>query len=272
MRGMLLTIGLLNLPALANAQQGFAYTWAKGDTATYKTRQATTVVEAIIEKKDTLPKTVTTTTDIATTKVWTVTSSDDKGAALELKITALKQDVEQTVGDAPANKRQLDSAKPDDAKEMPFLNTPSFRAVLDRTGEVLSLGQDAKTEIGRVKAEPPFRLILPKKPVAANDTWKRTITVKTASGESYDAEQTYTLKGQKDDFVVVALTTKLMKPPDDNAVLPMLMPMLWEGELFLNAKSNRYHGARLKVNQEVNNHRGEGTKFRYSSEYTEAAE
>jgi hypothetical protein len=48
--------------------------------------------------------------------------------------------------------------------------------------------------------------------------------------------------------------------------------MLWEGDVFVNVKTGRYHGAKLKVTKEVPNHQGEGTKFVYQSEYTEAAE
>jgi len=48
--------------------------------------------------------------------------------------------------------------------------------------------------------------------------------------------------------------------------------MLWEGNLFFDTKSGRYHGAKLTVKKEVTDHQGSGTKFTYASEYTEALE
>jgi hypothetical protein len=54
--------------------------------------------------------------------------------------------------------------------------------------------------------------------------------------------------------------------------VPALAPVLWEGDVFFDTKSGRYHGAKLTAKKEVANHRGDGTKLTYSSEYTEAAD
>ena len=92
------------------------------------------------------------------------------------------------------------------------------------------------------------------------------------TGEKFEATQKATFRGMKDDFAILGVVTALKTPVDDAALMPAIAPMLWEGDVYINAKTGQYHGAKLAIKKEIANHQGEGTKFRYTSDYTEALE
>jgi hypothetical protein len=253
------------------------FVWAAGDTLTYKVSQSTTVDELTLDEGAKKPTAVKTVTALTSTKQWAVKAvAKDGSATLEMTVTALKQEVTQTVGDRKPVNRVIDSADPEDAKGMPFLNKPVFTISVDTTGKVTEAKSDQKAAADRLEAELPFRLVWPAKAPAVNDTWERAFVLKLppplGTGEKFDAKQTYTLRGTKDVYAVVGLTTALKEPPADPALMPGLAPVLWEGDVFFDTKTGRYHGAKLTAKKEVANHRGDGTKFSYRSEYTEAAE
>ena len=267
---------LLLFAAFAPAADPPRFVWTAGDTLVYKVSQTTTVDELTRDegaKKATAVKTVTA---LTSTKQWAVKGVGKDGTAtLELTVAALRQEVTQTVGDRKPVNRVIDSADPEDAKGMPFLTKPVFTLTVDATGKVLEAKSDQKGVADRLEAEPPFRLVWPAKMPAVNDTWERPFVLKLppplGAGEKFDAAHTFTFRGMKDAYAVVGLTTTVKDTPTDPAVLPALAPVLWEGDVFFNTKSGRYHGAKLTAKREVANHRGEGTKLTYASEYTEAA-
>ena len=262
--------------AVALAQSGpLRFQWQAGQTLSYKVSQTTTVDELTLDEKAKKPTPVKTVTSLTSTKKWAVTDVDKAGTAtLQLSVGAMKQEVTQTVGDAKPNARVIDSAKPDDAKDMPFLNKPILTVKVDTQGRLTDAKADNKLAADRVQVELPFRLILPDLVPTKDVTWSRPVAIKLppplGTGESFDATQRFTFRGMKDDFAVVGLNTTLKEPPTDPAVMPPLVPLLWEGDLFFDTKAGRYHGAKLSVKKEVANHQGEGTKFSYASEYTEA--
>ena len=200
----------------------------------------------------------------------------DGSATLEMTVTALRQEVTQTVGEKKPVHRVVDSADPEDAKGMPFLNNVVLTATVDATGKVVEAKSEHKAAADRLEAELPFRMVWPAKMPQANDKWERAFVLKLppplGTGEKFDATQTYTYRGMKEVYAVVGMTTAVRDLPADPAVVPAVAPVLWEGDVFFNTKTGRYHGAKLTAAKEVANHRGDGTKFTYRSEYTEAAE
>lgn len=253
------------------------FVWKAGDTLTYKVSQTTTVDELTLDEGAKKPTAVKTVTALTSTKTWAVKSvTKDGSATLELTVSALKQEVTQTVGDRKPVNRVIDSADPEDAKGMPFLGKVILTATVDATGKVTAAKSDQKGAADRLEAELPFRLVWPAKMPAVNDKWERAFALKLppplGTGESFDATQTYTYRGAKDNYAVVGVATALKEPLADPALVPAVAPVLWQGDLFFNTKTGRYHGAKLTAKQEVANHRGDGTKFTYASEYTEAAE
>lgn len=268
---------LLFVTAVASAADPPKFVWAAGDTLTYKVSQATTVDELTLDEGAKKPTAVKTVTTLTSTKQWAVKAvGKDGSATLEMTVSALRQEVTQTVGDKKPVNRVIDSTDPEDAKGMPFLNKPVLTATVDTTGKVVEAKSDQKAAADRLEAELPFRLVWPAKMPAANDTWDRTFVLKLppplGTGEKFDATQTYTFRGNKDVYAVVGMTTVVKEMPTDPAVVSALAPVLWEGDVFFNTKTGRYHGAKLTAKREVANHRGEGTKFAYTSEYTEVAE
>lgn len=266
---------LLFVAALAPAADPPKFVWAAGDAFTYKVSQTTTVDELTLDEGAKKPTAVKTVTALTTTKQWAVKAvGKDGSATLEMSISALRQEVTQTVGDKKPVNRVIDSADKEDAAGMPFLNKPVLTVTVDTSGKVTEAKSDQKAAADRLEAELPFRLVWPAKMPAVNDTWERAFVLKVppplGTGEKFDATQTYTFRGMKDVYAVVGMTTAV-KDLTDPTVVPAVAPVLWEGDVFFNTKTGRYHGAKLTAKKEVADHRGEGTKFTYTSEYTEAA-
>lgn len=253
------------------------FKWQTGQTMAYKVGQTTTVDELTLDEKAKTPTPVKTVTALTSTKRWAVKEVDREGVAtLEMSVAAMRQEVTQTIGDGKPNARVIDSANPDDAKDMPFLGKVILTVRVDPQGRLVEAKADGKATQERLQVELPFRLVLPDAAPAKDDKWSRAVAIKLppplGTGEAFDATQRYTFAGMKDEYAVVGMTTELKEPPTDAAVMPALVPLLWEGNLFVNTKTGQYQGAKLSVKREVANHRGEGTKFSYASEYTEALE
>jgi hypothetical protein len=262
--------GLLLAVGVASAQVTMQYTYTKGDELKYQVKQETTVEETTLDPKTKKLTTLKTVTTLALGKTWKVAAvGADGSATLELVITSIKDDLVQTKDDEKPNTRSMDSSKPDDAKDMPFLNTASLTVTLDKLGEFVSAKGATKELEAKLKEQLPFRAVLPAKAVNVKDTWKRDFTITTPTKETFDAVQDTTLKGRNGDYLVMGLTTSLKEKVTDDAILPMVAPLLWTGDVFFNGKTNQYHGSKLKATQDVKNHRGEGTKFTYTSEFTE---
>ena len=275
MRGGLLALAF-GFALSARADEAWTYRYASGDSATYAVKQTSNVEEVIIDETTKKPLSIITASTVTSRKQWTVKSVEKDGsAALELTLLAIKQEIVQTVGSDKPNVRTVDSSVEADAKEMPFLGKPILTVVLSASGEFVSCEAKDKVATDRLKAELPFRATLPGKVPAAKETWERKLTLKSpppfGTGERVPAVQTFTFRGLKDDFAVIGLTTKPSEKVDD-ADLPGLVPLLWDGDVFYDTKANRYHGSRLKSSREIASHKGEGTKYKYTSDYTEALE
>ncbi len=259
------------------ADPGPRFVWTAGDTLTYKVVQTTTVDELTLDEKAKKPVAVKTITTVTSTKKWAVKDVDKVGAGtLEMSIVAFKQELTQTVGDGKPVLRKMDSADADDAKGMEFLGKVILTATVDAAGKVAAAKSEHKGATDRLQAELPFRLTWPDTMPAVGGSWERAFAFKPppplGTGETFDVTQTYTLRGTKEGYYVVGMASKLKDELSDPALGPAVAPVLWSGDVFLNAKSGKYHGAKLTAALEVANHRGDGTKFVYRSEYTEAAE
>jgi hypothetical protein len=264
-------------PLCAADGEKVRFTFAAGQSFTYRVLQTTTVTETTLDEQSKAPVLTTTVTNLSSTKTWAVKDAPATGGAtIEMTITAMKQEVTQTVGDKKPVAQVLDSSNPDDAKAMTFLNKPVVSVTLNAFGAVVAAKSDNPHAADRLKAELPFRVTLPETIPAVNGSWERAFELKLppplGTGEKFDATQTFTYRGAKDGYAIIGVTTALKEPPTDAALMPGVVPMLWEGDVFVNASTGRYQGAKLKVTQDVANHQGEGTKFVYRSEYTEAAE
>ncbi|OWK47413.1 hypothetical protein FRUB_01112 [Fimbriiglobus ruber] len=246
---------------------------------TYTVQQITSVSETTLEEGTNKPVVGATVTKLALTRRWEIKAADATGATLELSITAMRQQINRPGpadkdGKSTVDSSVLDSATPEGREQMAvYLNKPIATVKLDTQGRVVE-ATVVSGSADRLKAELPFRLMLPDALPGAGATWERAFVVKldppNGTGEKYEATQTYTYKGDNTGSAVIAVATALKTAPKDMAELPALVPFLWEGEVYFHKDSGRYAGARLTVKKEVANHQGEGTKFVYETQYTEA--
>jgi hypothetical protein len=274
---LLLGLCVLGMAPVFGQEKPLRFVWQAGAVQTYKVNQTTTVAELTLDEKAKQPNSVKTVTKLNSTKVWTITEVDPQGnATLQLSVTAMKQEVSQTVGTAKPNVRTLDSGNAEDAKAMTFLGKPILTVKLSNQGVLLDAKSDNATAADRLKVELPFRFVLPDGVPTKDSRWSRPVTIKlpppVGTGETYESSQKYHYQGMKDEYAVIGMTTELTAAQTDPSAMPGLIPMLWEGNLFFDTKTGRYHGAKLNVNKEVTDHQGSGTKFSYTSEYIEAIE
>jgi len=269
----------LSFAAAASADDApkLRFVWEKDSVKVYGVVQTTTVHETVLDEQTKKPLDITTVTKLTISKKWLVKAVDPDGTGtLEMSTAAMKQEITQTVGDAKPAVRVLDSANADDLKGMTFLNKPILTLKVDPQGRISDVKSDNASAADRLQTDLPFKLHLPDAAPDANAAWERPFELKLppplGTGEKYDATQKYTFKGMNKEYAVVGIATALKAPPSDAAVMPAILPMLWEGDAFFNAKTGGYHGAKLSIKKDVANHQGEGTKFRYASEYTEALE
>lgn len=275
-RGLL---AVLLVASAASAQEPPRFKWQAGQALTYAAQQTTTVAETTRDDSTGGPTVALTVTKLAVTRRWDVAAVDPAGVAtVRMTVLGMKQEIvrpgpKDKDGKPTVDRLVLDSATEEGREAMAaFLGKPIVTARVDARGQLL----DATAEGGsadRLRAELPFRLVLPEGRPSVGTTWDRAFDIKLnpphGTGEAYPATQTYTLKGEKDGFLVVGVGTALKPPPKDPGELPPLVPLLWEGDVYFQPATGRYAGARLSVKREVKNHQGEGTKFEYESKYEE---
>jgi hypothetical protein len=267
-----LAIALSAGPVVAQAPLRFQ--WQVGQVQTYSVRHSTTVTETTLDEKDRKPATSTAVTTVTLHRRWEVKAVDPAGVAtLDMAITALVQEHTRPGGE----RITIDSATSDGAKAFgEFLGKTIVTAKIDARGQLIEAKSTAGDQAAaRLSAELPFRVVLPEQAPVVNAAWDRAFAIKLdpplGTGETYDATQTYTYKGLNGPYAVIGLATALKAPPATPAELQPLVSWLWEGDVFIDTKTGRYYGAKLTAKKEIPNHQGDGTKFAYQSEYTEAA-
>jgi hypothetical protein len=274
---ILLALALTVGPAAA--QTPLRFQWQQGQTLTYSVQQTTTVTETTLDEATSKPITTATKTTLALTRRWEVRAVDAAGTAtLEMAITAMRQEIARPGpldkdGNPTVDRTTLDSATAEGREQMAaFLNKPVLTVKVDAQGRLVE-AKAAHGPADRLQAELPFRLTLPDQLPQVGGVWDRSFVIKLdpphGTGETYDAGQSYTLKGESQGHTVVGVRTALKSPPTDPAEMPALVPLLWEGDVYFHKQTGRYSGARLSVKKEVANHQGEGTKFVYESQLTE---
>lgn len=278
---LLVLIAFVSFAHSISAQTPLRFQWQTGETLAFAVTHSTTITETAPLQKDGKPVTTTTNTKLNISKRWDVKEVDSAGTAtMTLSITAMKQEIVKPLvdrdGKLTTDAITMDSSTPEGAKAMAvFLNKPILTAKIDSRGNV----SDVKAASGdaaanRLQAELPFRVLLPELAVSANASWERPFAVKLdpplGTGESYDAIQTYTLRGTNGAYTIIGVSTAFKNPPKMAAELQPLIPWLWEGDVFVQTEKGRYAGAKLTAKKTIANHQGEGTKFVFESEYTEA--
>ncbi len=273
----LLTICGLFAHAQVEEPKPIHFQWAKGKVMNYKIEQSVQLTETSIDEKSRKPVLTNTTTKLQASKTWTVTAVDDAGVAtLELTITSMRQEIIQATGDEKPTRKILDSANPEDAKVMTFLNKPCVTVCLNSQGAVIETKSANEGTTDRLRVELPFRVKLPKDSIKTGSNWENKFVLKLppplGTGEKFDAAHKFTLKGFNGDVAVFGMKTELAKPLEDSALVPVVMHSMWNGDVFVNAKLGTYAGAKLTIKKEIPNYIGPGTKLSYQNEYIEVVD
>ena len=277
MRPLVTLAAILTLATAGRAQEP-RFRFAPGGVFATNVEQTTTVTETRPADAKRAAETLVSSVKVNLARRWTVRAVDPAGVAtLDLTLTAMKQQI--TPAARPGEKPEtigVDSATPEGAAALKgVLNQVMVTAKLDATGQLLSAEGKNGAATGRLGAEPPFRLVWPAAPVAANVPWTRPATLTLdpphGTGEKLELAQTFTLKGSRDGVLVVGLTTAPKVEPTDPAMKLAVAPVLWEGEIFFDPAAGRVTGCNLKVVREVADFAGPGSKFRYESTLVETA-
>jgi hypothetical protein len=260
---------VLAVAAAAPAQTGPRYRWQAGQVLVYKVEHATQVIDSVGDAK------VEMKAQINETKRWQVLAVDNDGVAtLQLSLSALR--IEQTTpsGDVLRfDSADLEKSDPDMRKGLSnFVGQPLAVVRMDVWGRVVEV-KDAKGPATSLENELPFVVTLPAAMPQANQAWERAykITLKPpqGTGETYDAVQRYTCKNATADALTVALATEIKKQPEAvNDRIPLLQSQP-EGEIVFDLQAGRMRSATLKIDKELKGHQGEGSSYRFVSNYTE---
>jgi hypothetical protein len=258
----------LAAPAAAQAPQ---FRWKSGQVLTYRVSQTTEAVETL---KDQDPLKTTVKLDLV--KRWQVVSVDAAGTAtLQMMLASLRMENRPPTGEAMV----FDSAAPGKSdpqlgQEMAKYVGPPLTVVrLDARGQLVEVKESKFGPESRLQSDLPFKLVLPPGPFAVSQTWDRTYQIKLdppqGAGESYDATQTYTCKVLAGGRAVVHLATSLKTPPESPADRLPLLPLMPEGDLTFDTASGVLKAVRYQFGQDLDEHRGEGSKYQFKSTYSE---
>ncbi len=249
------------------------FQWKPGQTLTYRVAQSTTAIESLTGKE---PSVTTVTTQLDLVKRWQVLAVDADGTAtLQMSVVKLRMETKPPSGEAMV----FDSDKPNEShqalrEEMTkFVGSPLSVVRVDSRGRVLEVKESKFGPANRIECDLPFKVTLPGGEPAAGQTWARDYTIRfdppQGTGEAYEAAQTYTCKGVSGGLTVVGYKTAVKKLPEALADRLPLLPLMFEGDAWFDAANGRLRSVRAKVEQELPEHRGEGSKYTFKSTYAE---
>jgi hypothetical protein len=269
-RTMASLLGVLMVGTWASAQVPAAprLRWAPGQVLLYKVEMSTASFDQVGEVK-TETKTV-----IKVTKRWQVQAVDPAGVAtLQLSLTAMSHERTTASGDV----LRYDSANPDGSTPElrkaleQYINKPLAVIRVDPYGRVVEV-KESKSPASSYEHELPFLVALPAEALKVGASWERSYNITLGpplgTGEKYPAVQRYSVKALGPDSATLTLTTQLKAAPKVPADAIPLWQMLPAGEVVLDLKNGRLHGARLTIERELKGHQGKDSLCRYQSTQT----
>jgi hypothetical protein len=266
--GLASLVSLVAVAAATAQTPAWRFHWRPGQVLTYRVDQVTSAIEEAEGKK------TEATSKMSNVKSWKVVEVDAKGTAtLQLSLLSLRLETTTPNGEVllfdSANQQQ---------------STPQLREQLSKfvgqtlailrvnvQGKVVQVKESKFGPAGGYDSEPPFVLTLPDG--GPQKTWERSykITLPPPQGtnDQFDAQRKYEVTKYTDKSMTVTLATALKSPPAAAADQIPLLQMQPEGEVVFNLQTGLLESARLLVNKEVKGHRGEGSSYKFRSNYTE---
>jgi hypothetical protein len=265
-----IVVGLVQVSAVAAQSADWRFHWQPGQVLTYKVEHTTVTTDTAGEAKD------ETKTKLNLTKRWQVLAVDPAGVAtVQLSLMALRNEITR-----PNHEVLLfDSADPKvgtpELREAmaAFIGTPLAVLRVDATGRVVEVKESRQGSLSRFETTPPFVIVLFKGAAQPGQYWQRdyaiTVEPPAGTGEKYQATQRYLCKEVKPTAVVLELTTTLKTQPEAVADQLPLLQWLPEGEIVFDPQAGLLRSARLHIDKELKGHQGEGSAYRFQSQYTE---
>ncbi len=254
----------------APAQAGARFHWQTGQILMYRVNQVTRVTE-VVEGK-----TTESTSRHTNQKRWQVLEVDGDGlATLQLSLTALRIETTTPEGESLV----FDSADPDKSNPQmreqlqKYVGHPLAVIRVNALGKVVDVKECKFGAPSRFESEPPFGLVLPD--AGLQRSWERSYQITLAppqgTGEKFQAVQKYECRAVDGSRVTVHVGTSIPAPPEAPADQAALFQSQPEGELVFDAQSGSVRSIQLKIDRELKGQQGEGSTYRFHSEYTEEA-
>jgi hypothetical protein len=274
------TLSLAWIVAVATASLAAAqaqpprFKFQKDQTLTYKVQQVTSATETLVDDKTKQPATTQTVNKLDLVKHWHVADVDAKGiTTLELALVSMR--MERKLPNQ-AEPDVFDSTQPDklNQEEMARLIGKTLAVLrIDAQGRLVEVKESNVGPASRFVTDLPFKITLPDEAPKEGEAWERNYTIQLdpphGTGEKYQATQKYQLKPAVKGFMVVGLTTAVKDPPTSGTEQVPLLPLIPQGDVYFHPETGLYYAARLKVQKELTNHQGEGSKYIFASTYAE---
>jgi len=115
--------------------------------------------------------------------------------------------------------------------------------------------------------------VLPAQALTSDSNWTRKYQIKLeppqGAGETYDAEQKCTVKSQANGQVILGVATELKTQPGSMAYMIPLVPLQPTGEVAFDLTNGRLKAVRYQIKKDIDGHAGDGSKYRFVSNYAE---
>ncbi len=195
---------------------------------------------------------------------------------MQKSLTALR--IERTTAGGEVllfDSANLDKSNPQMREQLAkFVGQPLEVLRVDPRGKVVEVKAcPPQIPASRFESELPFVLTLPGEGPTVGQTWERAyaITMEPPQGvnEKYQATQKYACKAAANGLATIGLTTVLQSQPAAVADRVPLLPLQPKGEVVFDMQNGRVQSARLQIDEELKDYQGEGSIYRFKSDYTE---
>lgn len=264
-----LLTGLLLAPAVP-AQTPWRLRWQPGQVLTYRVEQVTSATDIAPDSK------VETATRLNLVKRWQVLAVDAQGVGtLQLSTPVLRIETTTPKGEVLLfDSADLEKSTPQMREQLlQYVNQPLAVIRMDAKGQVIEVKECKFGTPSRFESDLPFVVALPDEGPRMGQAWERsyriTLDPPQGTGEKYDAIQQYVCKSITADAATVSVTTLVKTLPDSLVDRIPLLQMQPEGEVVFDPRTGFMRSARTRIDKTLTGHQGEGSSYRFQSNYTE---
>jgi hypothetical protein len=265
-----LVAGLVFAASATAQAPAWQFRWQSGQALTYRVEHTTSATEVVGKDKNESK------TKLNLTKNWQVLQVDAAGVAtLQLSLIAMRLETTTPSGSTLLfDSDDAQKSDPELRKELSkFVGQPLAVLRLDSQGKVVEVKESRHGPASRFESELPFVIQLPAAGPIVNQNWDRsykiTLEPPQGTGEKYDAVQNYACKSVDTSTATITLTTTVKNMPESVLDQVPLLQMQPEGEVTFDLQNGRLRKAMLHIEKELKGHQGEGSSYRFQSNYTE---